>query len=165
MFQFSKIFLFGSFIMSLFNCNVYYVLGSWQTYFITDGQITFLWSHGERGTFAKQCLQYVAGHETVAKKQWWFYFHECIFHEVWARSLITLDLSNVFEKLSLQCCSFMVVFCSLQNHNGLKNKYDSTEKIFLCPIGGNWIKWKRQQLMGTKKTQEEVYLKDVHIFP
>lgn len=51
-----------------------------------------------RKQFAKQSLHFFsAGHEAVAKKQWWFYFHEYIFHYVWARSLITLDLANVFE--------------------------------------------------------------------
>lgn len=56
----------------------------------------------------------------------------------------------------------MLVFYSLQNHNGLKNKYYFTETMNL--IGGNWIKLKPQQLMGTKKTQQAMYLKDAYIF-
>lgn len=123
----------------------------------------YIFSCEEGVKFAKQSSQYFAGHEGVAKKQWGFYFHECIFHEVWARSLITLDLSNVFE-LNWKCHSFMVVFYSLQNHNGLKNKYYFTEMIVLLSIGGNWIQWKPQKLMGTKKTQQEVNILDAYIF-
>lgn len=126
----------------------------WTNYFLGYVQ-------GGNSLLSRVCISSV-GHEAVAKKQWRFYFHEYIFHEVWARSLITLDLASVL-KLNLKCCSFMMVFCSIQNHDGLKNKDDFSEMVFLCPIVRGWWDKMNASTICWKK-QQEVCLKHAHDF-